>query len=151
MSDDRIQTHPTDQRERKDRYAVYAGRLAAAIWSSVAAMIAGLLLLAKLFPEHFDMMTSWPLSGIFLLIFVIPGVTIVTALGIAALIFGIRGWSRDRIVAPGDFDSARFGVVTGILTTLCFVFVLCYAVWDPFSPTPVPNTSTSKPTSTNYK
>jgi hypothetical protein len=147
MSDERIQTNPIDDREKKDRYAVYAGRLAAAVWSLVASMIAGLFLI-KHFHEHIEMMVG---LGIIVFYIVIPSVTIVPLLGIAALIFGIRGWSRDRIVAPDDFDRARFGVVTGILTTVWFVLALSCALWNSFSPTPVPNNSTSKPTSTSHK
>jgi hypothetical protein len=128
MSVDRIQTNPTDDREKKDRYAVYAGRLAAALWWLVASMIAGLLLI-KHFHEQIEMMVA---LGIVFFYILIPSVTVVPLLGLAALIFGIRGWSRDRIVAPDDFNRARFGVVTGILTTVWFVCALSYYVWTTF-------------------
>jgi hypothetical protein len=69
--------------------------------------------------------------GVFFFYILIPSVTIVPLLGLAALILGIRGRSRDRIVAPDDFDRARFGV-TGLLTTVWFVFALSYYVWTTF-------------------
>jgi hypothetical protein len=100
------------------RCARYAGNLATLAWL-LAGYVVVVFLLCRMDRDPFDARVAFVVYGGIL------AVTLLPLLGIAALVFGIKGWTRkERDSKARDYIPARFGVATGILTALWTLIVL---------------------------